>query len=93
TNRTRERFIISILDICAEFNFDGVDIDWEFPGFRTPGLSSDKQNLVLFLQDLRKMAKLVWQNDMNQGSFLISLAVGAPLMIASTSYIIPEIGK
>ncbi|KAH9413062.1 hypothetical protein DERP_006747 [Dermatophagoides pteronyssinus] len=93
TNRTRERFIISILDICTEFNFDGIDIDWEFPGFRTPGLSSDKQNLVLFLKDLRKMAKLVWQNDINQGSFIVSLAVGAPLMIASTSYIIPEIGK
>nr|XP_046913173.1 chitinase-3-like protein 2 isoform X1 [Dermatophagoides farinae] len=100
TNRTRERFIISILDICTEFNFDGIDIDWEFPGFRTPGLSRDKQNLVQFLKELRQMSKLIWPNDINNNnnrgsssSFLISLAVGAPLMIASTSYLIPEIEK
>lgn len=94
SNRTRSRFIASVLDFCNEFNFDGVDIDWEFPGFRT-GSKDDKKNFVLLLRELRKQANSAWKrkNKETKKSFLISVAVGAPLIIASTSYVIPEIGK
>lgn len=94
SNHTRESFIMSVLDICDEFNFDGVDIDWEFPGLRTPGSLRDKKNFILLLKELRLKSKKYWKHRIKSGNrFLISVAVGAPMMIASTSYIIPDIGK
>lgn len=94
-NQTRNRFIASVLDFCREFNFDGIDIDWEFPVLRT-GQIDDKNNLVLLLKELRQQSNRFWKRKIrksNKNSFLISVAVGAPLIIASTSYVIPEIGK
>lgn len=100
SNRTRQRFIESILDFCDEFNFDGVDIDWEFPSFRT-GYKEDKTNFILLLDGLRARSNQVWRSKRkvrkkaNSGkpTFLISVAVGAPLIIASTSYVIPALAK
>lgn len=54
---TRKIFVNNILDLVLSYNFDGVDIDWEFPG--TSGLDGfttdiDKVNLNKLLRDLRK---------------------------------------
>lgn len=94
SNQTRERFIESILDFCEEFNFDGVDIDWEFPSFRS-GNKEDRTNFVLLLSELRFRSNQVRKLKQNQEKykFIISVAVGAPLIIASTSYIIPSIAR
>lgn len=100
SNRTRDRFVSSVLDFCDEFNFDGVDIDWEFPSFRT-GYREDKQNFVILLNNLRAKSNRLWPKmrarrggGLRRSShFIISVAVGAPLVIASTSYMIPAIGK
>lgn len=42
--------------IVDEFNLDGIDIDWEYPGSGVAGISSssgDRQNFILLMRDLR----------------------------------------
>ena len=52
---TRKIFIDSILEVVKEKGLDGVDIDWEYPGWSglADSTAYDKQNNSLFLRDLR----------------------------------------
>jgi chitinase len=56
--QTRSNFVKSCIAFCDTYNFDGVDIDWEFPGFAEhQGRAIDKQNYTLLLQELYTAAK------------------------------------
>ncbi|KAF7332012.1 MPN domain-containing protein [Mycena kentingensis (nom. inval.)] len=54
----RGRFVKNIVKLCALYQLDGVDIDWEYPGHQGEGDNvvspSDSNNFLLFLQALRK---------------------------------------
>lgn len=52
----REAFIASLLRFLSKWNFQGVDIDWEWPGAETRGGNPaiDKQNQVDLLKELRE---------------------------------------
>lgn len=50
--RLRENFANNALNFVRKYNFDGIDIDWEFPGQRGGDRGADKGNFVLFLQTL-----------------------------------------
>jgi chitinase len=57
TPESRSKFAKSSVDIVADYDLDGVDIDWEYPGqigdnnvFRP----EDKQNYTLMFEALRK---------------------------------------
>lgn len=40
--------------LIRTYNFDGIDIDWEYPGFADhSGTSSDKHNFTLLMQQIR----------------------------------------
>ncbi|MBN2281251.1 MAG: T9SS type A sorting domain-containing protein [Candidatus Marinimicrobia bacterium] len=43
----RKKFINELVEICQDYGYDGIDIDWEQPDSHT-----DKQNLNLFVQEL-----------------------------------------
>lgn len=50
----RARFATDCRRIVQLYNLDGIDIDWEYPGFPESGGSLyDKQNLTLLLRQLR----------------------------------------
>ncbi|KAI2507147.1 hypothetical protein MHU86_7314 [Fragilaria crotonensis] len=52
----RTNFANSCVAFCRKYNFDGVDIDWEYPGDTSRGGNSkDKQNLVLLVQKMRSV--------------------------------------
>lgn len=52
----RANFANSCVAFCRKYNFDGVDIDWEYPGDTSRGGNSkDKQNLVLLVQKMRSV--------------------------------------
>lgn len=57
TPTSREKFAKSSVQIVADYNLDGVDIDWEYPGLRGEDnvfRAEDKQNFTLMFEVLRK---------------------------------------
>ncbi|KAA1466348.1 glycoside hydrolase family 18 protein [Dentipellis sp. KUC8613] len=55
--KTRQTFVNNILSLYKQFNLDGIDIDWEYPGQDgNPGNNinpSDTSNFLAFLKLLR----------------------------------------
>lgn len=68
----RTKLIDSIMDILKEYQFDGIDIDWEYPTSSVAGIGSnpnDKNNLTLFCQEMKEKMKL-YRDDL-----LLTIAV------------------
>jgi chitinase len=54
TDVLRRAFAHSCLEAVRKYNFDGIDIDWEFPGYREHGGGpADRRNFTLLLSALR----------------------------------------
>ena len=50
----RATFAQECVNLIDSFKFDGIDIDWEYPGYAGHGGSAaDKENFNLFLQEIR----------------------------------------
>ncbi|GAA5992699.1 hypothetical protein JCM10908_006887 [Rhodotorula pacifica] len=58
TSSGRTKFVNSIVSMVQQYNLDGVDIDWEYPGTQGNAgnevSSSDTQNMLSMLQLLRQ---------------------------------------
>jgi len=70
----RQKFIESTIKLINKHNFDGMDLDWEYPGGRddSPGSPEDKKNYITLLKELRSAF------DANKGRrLLLSAAVSA----------------
>lgn len=54
TQSTRAAFISSMVEFMERWGFQGIDIDWEFPGIPDRGGTEvDKWNLVLLVREMR----------------------------------------
>ena len=54
TAARRAAFAKSCVDFCRTYNFDGVDLDWEYPGDASRGgNSADKSNYVQLVKAIR----------------------------------------
>ena len=54
---SRKVFAESCVKFCEDYNLDGIDIDWEFPGNNSSGEQSpanEKRNYTLLMRDLRE---------------------------------------
>jgi GH18 family chitinase len=80
TERSRDHFVASALDICDAFDFDGIDIDFEF--------NSYQNQFISLLKELRAEAKRRFRDN-----FIISIAIGTPLIVSMSSQQIPLIAK
>jgi chitinase len=55
TSASRQTFITSLLQFMKTYGFDGVDIDWEYPGAPDRGGAIvNTANFVLLLQEMRE---------------------------------------
>ena len=75
-DETRKTFVSNIVSLITKYNFDGVDIDWEFPG--VSGLDGyttaiDQVNLNKLLRDLRN--SLDSYQDEGGSKYIISAAI------------------
>ncbi len=56
----RAQFIQSAISYAHRYGFDGIDIDWEYPGDMTRGgREDDFDNFIQFLQEMRTACKSV----------------------------------
>lgn len=89
SNRTK--FIISTLATLGKYNFDGLDIDWEFPVWND-GVKEDKSNLISFLKEFKALSTF-YARLVGKPPSLLTVAVAAVQGIITSSYDIPEMAK
>ena len=81
---TRAWFVQNVVNFLGQYNFDGLDVDWEYPNQRG-GQPSDKENYVALLRELRQA--------FNPQGYILSVAVAAAESSASKSYNIREVSQ
>ena len=55
--KLRQGFVNSTIDFITEYNLDGTDMDWEYPGMRGAGNTfrkEDTQNFTALMKELRE---------------------------------------
>lgn len=73
----RGKFVNSTVDFLKKYNFDGLDLDWEYPAKRG-GSPDDKKNFILLIRDLK--AAFI------EHKYLLSAAIGAGKATIDISY-------
>lgn len=78
TEQSRSDFSESCVDFILKYNFDGIDLDWEYPvgnGLPTNVTrTEDKQNFTLLLKEIRR--RLNQQSQADGKEYLLSIAGG-----------------
>lgn len=78
TESSRLKFARSSVDIVRQYDLDGVDIDWEYPGMRGEEGNiyrpEDKQNFTLMFKALREELNLLEKEKGRK--YLLTTAVG-----------------
>ena len=75
----RDTLITNMIAFANKYEFDGIDIDWEYPGTSLAGIASDrsdKENYTLLLAELRKTL------DTYREGMLVTTAVGGDVYFA-----------
>ncbi|XP_076358998.1 chitinase-like protein 4 [Tachypleus tridentatus] len=95
TSQNRAKLISSMINLLYKCNFDGIDIDWEFPAWAGSSLE-DKKIFFFFLlnilQDFQNAVTSEQKNNKNR-PLLLSVAVAAVLPIMRASYDILSLAK
>jgi GH18 family chitinase len=77
TDAGRKKLAKSIVEDVIKFNYDGVDVDWEYPGYYTStnlfgweiSTETDRANYTLMMAELRTQLKAADEN------FILSAAI------------------
>jgi chitinase len=75
---SRKKFAESCVELLKKHGFDGVDLDWEYPGQRAEDnifRPSDKDNFTLLLKDIREVLDV--EGEKNNTHYLLTIATGA----------------
>lgn len=80
----RGKFVKNVVEFVKKHNFDGFDVDWEYPNQRG-GKPEDVQNYISLLRELR--------TEFDKHGLILSAAVAAAEPSASLSFDIPAMSK
>lgn len=87
----RATCINSMISWVRKHDFDGIDVDWEYPGWEElGGRPQDKENFVSFVQELRAAIDAEASRT-GKTRLLLTLAVAAGYDKIDTGYDIPRI--
>lgn len=78
THDSRKLFSETAIDFMKRHDFDGIDVDWEYPCSDAAGIVArpeDKEHFTLMLKDLRE--RLSEQGKKDGRKYLLTIAVGA----------------
>ena len=78
TKGSREILIENLVTYMQTYHFNGIDLDWEYPGMDVAGIKAstdDAQNFLYFVQELREQLDLL-TNETGE-VYLLTAAIGA----------------
>lgn len=81
---SRRTFIDSVLEFVPSQNFDGLDLDWEYPAHRG-GKPEDKNNFDLLMAELR--------TEFDKRGLLLTAAVSAGEATIRNAYNVPNMAR
>ncbi|GAB6024069.1 hypothetical protein CHUAL_008782 [Chamberlinius hualienensis] len=81
---SRATFVQSAVSFCLKYDFNGMDIDWEYPTDRG-GVSADKVNYVKLLSELR--------SAFDSHGLLLTVAVSAGKATIDNAYDVPNVNR
>ncbi|KAL9902421.1 chitinase 2 isoform 1-T1 [Glossina fuscipes fuscipes] len=81
---TRGKFVQHVTSFIRKYNFDGLDLDWEYPTQRG-GAPKDRDNFVLLAKELRE--------QFNSHGLLLTSAIGAAKNVIDQAYDVKQISK
>ncbi|WP_207941759.1 chitinase [Enterococcus sp. DIV2402] len=85
TKENRQILIKNLIAYMQKYQFDGIDLDWEYPGMDIAGIKAsedDAQNFLFFVQELR--SQLDELGAKNQKSYWLTTAIGAEKKLLDT---------
>ncbi|OAD55383.1 putative chitinase 2 [Eufriesea mexicana] len=80
----RNIFINSVVNFLKKYGFDGLDLDWEYPGSQE-GMREDKENFASLVKELKEAFK--------ESNYLLTAALSSNKEIINKGYDIPKISK
>ncbi|KAI4457670.1 chitinase [Holotrichia oblita] len=76
-DKYRQAFIDSVIRFLVQYDFDGLDFDWEYPSERG-GIAEDKANYGLLLKELKE--------TLSKWDLLLTIAVPISTSIMNAAY-------
>jgi chitinase len=84
TKDSRKRFIDSVVSFLKRYDFDGFDLDWEYPANRG-GAPEDKKNFALLVREFRE--------EFDEYGYTLSAAVSAGEAVIRSAYDVPTMSR